>query len=171
MTGIFSRLVVVITTFCGWFAALMLFLMMALTFVDVIGRYLLNAPVFGAAEMIQFLLALTVFAGLVLVSFRDEHIAVELVSPLIESRFPRLHSLIVKLATALGLALVGAEMLRQSQHALATKRVSIVLEWPLTLVLLPVTLFCILATVIQLSRHWDGGSLDGSQDGHHDGGL
>lgn len=167
MTGIFGRLVVVITTFCGWFAALMLFLMMALTFVDVIGRYLLNAPVFGAAEMIQFLLALTVFAGLVLVSFRDEHIAVELVSPLIENRFPRLHSLIVKLATSLGLALVGAEMLRQSQHALATKRVSIVLEWPLALVLLPVTLFCILATVIQLSRYWD----DGSQGDHLDGGL
>lgn len=62
-------------------------------------------------------------------------------------------------------------MLRQSQHALATKRVSIVLEWPLALVLLPVTLFCILATVIQLSRHWDDGSLDGSQGGHHDGGL
>ena len=50
-----------------WIVSLLLFLMMAITFVDVIGRYLFNAPIFGAAEMIQFLLAGTVFSGLILV--------------------------------------------------------------------------------------------------------
>ena len=43
-----------------WMACLTLAIMAALTFIDVLGRYLLNKPVFGAAEMIQFLLAGTV---------------------------------------------------------------------------------------------------------------
>ena len=59
-----------------WTVSCFLFLMMGITFVDVLGRYVFNAPIFGAAEMIQFLLAVTVFSGLVLASLQDSHIAV-----------------------------------------------------------------------------------------------
>ena len=59
-------------------AAALIFIMMMLTFADVVGRYLFTAPIFGAAEMIQFLLAMTIFGGLCLVNARDEHITVEL---------------------------------------------------------------------------------------------
>ena len=38
--------------------------MMLLTFVDVIGRYILGAPIFGATEMISTMLALAIFLGL-----------------------------------------------------------------------------------------------------------
>ena len=58
--------------------AALIFIMMMLTFADVVGRYVFTAPIFGAAEMIQFLLAMTIFAGLCLVNARDEHITVEL---------------------------------------------------------------------------------------------
>ena len=58
--------------------AALIFVMMMLTFADVVGRYVFTAPIFGAAEMIQFLLAMTIFAGLCLVNARDEHITVEL---------------------------------------------------------------------------------------------
>ena len=41
----------------------MLFAMMALTFVDVIGRYVVNSPLLGAYELTEVLLALVVFGA------------------------------------------------------------------------------------------------------------
>ncbi|MDW8469595.1 MAG: TRAP transporter small permease subunit [Burkholderiales bacterium] len=53
----------------------MLFAMMALTCVDVVGRYLLTRPVPGALEIIEILVAATVFLALPLVTLREEHVA------------------------------------------------------------------------------------------------
>ena len=49
-------------------SATLLFGMMALTFADVVGRYFLNAPITGAHEIIAFMLGLTIFTALPLVS-------------------------------------------------------------------------------------------------------
>lgn len=140
-----------------WIVSLLLFLMMAITFVDVIGRYLFNAPIFGAAEMIQFLLAGTVFSGLVLVSHSDNHIVVELFSPRIHARIPRLHDFIVVLFSSAGLLVIAYEMGRISLHALELGRTTIVLEWPIALIAVPSTFFCAIAAIIQamwLVRRW-----------------
>ena len=60
--------------------AILLFSMMILTFIDVIGRYLFNAPVYGAAEIIQILLIGVIFSAMPIVSKTNSHIAVELFS-------------------------------------------------------------------------------------------
>lgn len=44
----------------GSLAALSLFLMMVVTFVDVMSRNLLNAPILGSTEMVEVLLAIMV---------------------------------------------------------------------------------------------------------------
>ena len=140
-----------------WIVSLLLFLMMAITFVDVIGRYLLNAPIFGAAEMIQFLLAGTIFSGLVLVSHSDSHIAVELFAPRIHAQMPRIHDVIVVLFSFAGLLIIAFEMARISLHALELGRTTIVLEWPIALIAVPSTFFCAIAAIIQalwLVRRW-----------------
>jgi TRAP-type C4-dicarboxylate transport system permease small subunit len=62
----------------GGFAAALLFFMMLLTFVDVIGRYLFNTPVYGGFEMTEVALATLIFSGLPLVTARDEHVTVDL---------------------------------------------------------------------------------------------
>lgn len=54
------------------------FAMMALTFVDVFARYLFNAPLKGAYEVISFMLAGLVFSSLPLVTRDREHISVEI---------------------------------------------------------------------------------------------
>ena len=68
--------------------AALIFIMMMLTFADVVGRYIFTAPIFGAAEMIQFLLAMTIFGGLCLVNARDEHITVELFETQLDRLIP-----------------------------------------------------------------------------------
>ena len=67
----------------------MILLMMMLTFADVIGRYLLAAPIFGASEMISALLALAIFSGLGVTNARDEHIVVELFNDQVRDLAPR----------------------------------------------------------------------------------
>ena len=67
----------------GGLAASLLFFMMALTFVDVIGRYLFNTPVYGGFEMTEVALATLIFSGLPLVTARDEHVTVDLFDRLI----------------------------------------------------------------------------------------
>ena len=61
-------------------AALLLLVMMAVTFVDVIGRYVFNSPLPGAFELTEVLLALVVFVGLPIVTARREHVTVDLLT-------------------------------------------------------------------------------------------
>ena len=53
----------------GTVSSLTLFGLMALTCVDVVGRYFFNAPLDGATELTQIMLGIVVFAILPLVSF------------------------------------------------------------------------------------------------------
>ncbi len=61
----------------GYVAALVLFCLMLVTCVDVLGRYF-NYPVFGGFEITEMLLAILIFAGLPLVTLRNDHVTVDL---------------------------------------------------------------------------------------------
>jgi TRAP-type C4-dicarboxylate transport system permease small subunit len=78
--GFFDRAIV---PTLGYFAALVLFCLMVLTCVDVIGRYFFGMPVRGGFEMTEMLLAALIFAGLPLVTLRDDHITVDLLDPVV----------------------------------------------------------------------------------------
>ena len=54
--------------------------MMALTVCDVIGRYMLNAPITGAAELTEILLCAVIYLGLCAVSLDNSHVVVDLVT-------------------------------------------------------------------------------------------
>lgn len=55
--------------------------LMLLTCADVAGRYFFNSPVWGAFELTEMMLAALIFAGLPLVSLRDDHVTVDLFDP------------------------------------------------------------------------------------------
>ncbi|HVL57718.1 MAG TPA: TRAP transporter small permease [Burkholderiaceae bacterium] len=61
----------------GVLAASILFAMMLLTFVDVILRYFFNAPMKGSFEVTELLMAVLIFCGLPLVSYRGGHVAID----------------------------------------------------------------------------------------------
>jgi TRAP-type C4-dicarboxylate transport system permease small subunit len=58
---------------------MLLFLMMALTFADVVARYLLNRPIRGGFEITELTLLVLIFAGLPLVSHADEHVTMDFI--------------------------------------------------------------------------------------------
>lgn len=84
----------------GGLAATVLFAMMALTIIDVAGRYLFAQPVPGGFELTQVLLALLIFVGLPLVSARDGHVAITLTDRWFGARSGRLRDRVVALLSA-----------------------------------------------------------------------
>ena len=67
----------------GVAASAILFLMMLLTFVDVVARYVFNRPVRGAFEVTELMLVVLIFAGLPLVSYADEHVTMDFIDRLL----------------------------------------------------------------------------------------
>jgi TRAP-type C4-dicarboxylate transport system permease small subunit len=84
----------------GVAVAAVLFAMMALTCVDVVGRYFLNRPVPGGLEMIEILVAATVFSALPLVTLREEHVAVDLLDAVVPDWLLRVQHVAAYLAAA-----------------------------------------------------------------------
>jgi len=70
----------------GIAASAILLVMMLLTFVDVVARYLFNRPVAGAFEVTELLLLVLIFAGLPLVSYADEHVTMDFIDRLLGPR-------------------------------------------------------------------------------------
>ncbi|MEC7760623.1 MAG: TRAP transporter small permease [Pseudomonadota bacterium] len=64
----------------GAVGGILLLAMMMLTVCDVIGRYIFNAPIIGATELTEVLLAATIFMGVPLVSLGKDHVTVDLVT-------------------------------------------------------------------------------------------
>jgi TRAP-type transport system small permease protein len=70
----------------GAAASTILLVMMLLTFVDVVARYLFNRPLAGAFEMTELLLLVLIFAGLPLVTYADEHALMDFIDRLLGPR-------------------------------------------------------------------------------------
>lgn len=61
----------------GVIAGVLLFAMMTLTFVDVVLRYIFNAPLQGSFEITELMLVVLIFAALPLVSQREKHVVMD----------------------------------------------------------------------------------------------
>ena len=84
----------------GIAASAILFAMMALTFVDVVARYVFNRPIRGAFEVTELLLLVLIFAGLPLVSHADEHVTMDFIDRWLRPVGRRLLARIIDLLVA-----------------------------------------------------------------------
>jgi len=131
-------------------SAILLFTMMALTFVDVIGRYVFTAPIFGAAEMIQFLLAMTIFGGLSLINAHDSHITVELFEPWLLKRFPRIQPILVQTFSVGVMSIIAWQLTVFAIEAHELGSFTVVLEWPLVVVAGTVAGLSVVSLIVQI---------------------
>ena len=74
----------------GIAAGLALFGMMALTFVDVVGRKLFETSVTGSVELTELLMLGVIFIALPLTSLRGEHVIFDLLDPVLPRPLKRL---------------------------------------------------------------------------------
>jgi TRAP-type C4-dicarboxylate transport system permease small subunit len=82
----------------------LLFAMMLLTFVDVVLRYFFNAPIKGGFEVTEMMMAVLIFAGLPLVSRRNEHVTIDAFDRFFPRGFRRGMHVVIHLVCAAALA-------------------------------------------------------------------
>ena len=73
-----ERLALWVSRLISTLAAVVLLWMVAVTCVDVIGRYFFNSPLYAGSEIIQVSMAGVIFLSLPAMFFRNEHIVVDL---------------------------------------------------------------------------------------------
>ena len=132
--------------------AIFLFVMMALTAADVIGRYVLNAPISGAFEIVQYLMAIVVFAALPVTTASDSHLSVSLIPTTLGGPIGRAHRIFIRLVSALALLVIAWRMASQAQILAGSQQVSGYLELPLAPIAATMAAFASLAFLIILVR-------------------
>ena len=128
-----------------------LFLMMAMTFIDVAGRYLFNSPLPALAEIISFMMAGLVFCVLPLVCFREGHVTIDLLDGLVPRRLKRLQGVFVNLASAGAVLFIAwrlwVKAMTHLQFEEATDELYMDI-WPFSA---GMAVLCVLAAVAQLA--------------------
>jgi TRAP-type transport system small permease protein len=111
-------------------ASIALFIMMVLTFVDVIGRYGFNRSIFGSSEIIEVLMVIVIFAGVAFVTASDKHIKVDLFAPIIERYAPNLQRWVVHIFSLVIYAGLTYELGRHMLDSLHSGKRTAVLDFP-----------------------------------------
>jgi TRAP-type transport system small permease protein len=86
--------------YLGLLAAIALFSMMTLTFVDVVGRKFLGGSIIGGVELTELLMLVLIYTALPLASLAGEHVVFDLLDFLLPERVKRWQSLIANLLCA-----------------------------------------------------------------------
>ena len=97
-------------------AAIVLFMMMVLTCVDVVGRYVFGSPVKGVYEITELSLATLVLVGFPLVTYRREHITTALFDNVLSGRARQFKEITVSLASAFACAILAWRMWIQADQ-------------------------------------------------------
>ena len=132
--------------------AIFLFAMMALTAADVVGRYLLNAPISGGFEIVQYMMALVVFAALPVTTAADGHLTVSIVPTALHGTMGRLHRVFIRLISAVALLLIAWRMADQAQILDNSQQVSGYLQLPLAPIAAAMAALAALAALIMLVK-------------------
>ena len=98
-----SRVGTFLTRAPSWLAAIVLFALVWMTFFDVILRSTINNPIESATELTRLFMAIMVFAALPMVTWRGEHIVVDLMDPLFSRRMAWLRDIVIDLACGIAI--------------------------------------------------------------------
>ena len=119
MTKIIDRAGLWLARTCLTLSALCLFSIMILTVVEVIGRYLFNAPIFGRQDIAQILLALSIFLAFPVVTLRGEQIDVDLLDGLFSERSAIWPDRLIAVLVAVSLLTMGYWLFARAEKVMS----------------------------------------------------
>jgi TRAP-type C4-dicarboxylate transport system permease small subunit len=135
----------------GFTSASVLFLMMLITAVDVVGRYVFNQPLPGGFEVTELLLAALIYCGLPLVSARREHIVIDTFDPFFSARVKRGLDMAAEVICAGALAGVGYLLFKRALRVAEYGDTTNTLKIPLAPVAYLLGTMIVIAAVIHLT--------------------
>ena len=137
-------------TTLGAVSATVLFLMMMVTAVDVIGRYVFNRPLAGGFELTEMMLAALIYCGLPLVSKRREHIVIDTFDSFMSRPVKRFFDVFADLVCFLTLSGIGYLIFRRAARVAEYGDTTSVLKLPLAPVAYVMGVMIVTAALIHL---------------------
>ncbi|MBV1839571.1 TRAP transporter small permease [Photobacterium ganghwense] len=131
-------------------AALLLFGLMTITCVDVVGRYFFDMPLTGSVELTELLLGSLIFATLPLITWRKEHISVDLTDSIIPTGVKRVRDALFSLAVAFSLVTIGIKIWDLAVRSQRYGEITEYLEIPLYYFIYFLAISCWLTAVTSL---------------------
>jgi|SRR5690554_3150645 TRAP-type C4-dicarboxylate transport system permease small subunit len=147
-------------------AAIIMFLMMLVTLIDVLGRYLFSAPLNGAYELTELMLAAVIFLGLPLITAEGGHIAVDLFDSLFGRLGQRIQAVLIELINVVAFStftwVLWQHALKVQRYADTTAVLQIPLAW-LAFMMAATTGLATLALILRLLFGHNGLFVRGEQ--------
>jgi TRAP-type C4-dicarboxylate transport system permease small subunit len=139
-----ARLWEKLTRALAYFASFTLFAIMWLTFIDVLGRDLLNAPLPGGFETIEVLMGIMLFATLPILTVSEEHVVVTILDDVTPARLRALQRLAINLLSGIALAVLAWRLWDVAEKQARYNDATMFLQLPLA----PVSYFMAVATAV-----------------------
>jgi TRAP-type transport system small permease protein len=111
-------------------SAVTLFALMMVTCVDVVGRYVFNRPLTGSTELTEIAVGIVVFSVLPIISWRNDHIVVDLLDPLFPALAQFIRTIIINICICIGLVFLGRRINVLGERSLSYEEVTEYLEIP-----------------------------------------
>ncbi|WP_212747067.1 TRAP transporter small permease [Marinobacter alexandrii] len=136
--------------------------MVILTFSDVLGRHLFNAPIYGAHDVTEHLMAIIVFCGLPLLTSSRGHLAVDLFDRFIMSDRMQWFRFLTNLLIAGILLLMSYQFMISAIDAVEIKEVSQELHVPRSYMYSFISISCLLSAIVAIlpAQKSSGGELE-----------
>lgn len=122
-----------VSNVCVWISGVMLFLIAAFIFIDVLGRYIFNRPITGSQEIVELAIVCVLYLGLPYSTYCRSHVRVDALI----TKFPykaRMITLgVVTLLCMLVSGPIAVQMFRQGLNVVARGTASAILKikhWP-----------------------------------------
>ncbi|CAE6822464.1 TRAP transporter small permease [Paraburkholderia domus] len=142
----------------GIVAAAILFIM-GLTFTDVFMRYVVSSPIKGGSEMVQFAMAVLIFAAFPLVTYHDKHINVSILHGKLRGVSGWLHRLVILLFNVATCFAIAWQLAREGHYLSISGMSTMVLGWslaPLSYVMCALSVVSGLAALTLTAAHIHG---------------
>ncbi len=134
--------------------ATMVFLLMMITFVDVLGRDLFNLPIPASFEITRLTLGMMVFVALPLVSANDEHVTIGLFNGLFKGRATNRKQFVVGLFVAFLCAVWAHELWVQAGALYQQNERMMFLKIRLAPFVYAMSVLTMLTAIIHLAQAW-----------------
>ena len=144
-------LVVAMRKALEYLAAFALCLLILITVLDVVGRYILNAPLPGAFEYVRALMAFVTFAALPLVCARNEHLRAGILDHLISRRLNLLREPVIQLLSVLVLVAIAWRLWAEAVAKWKSREVLSSINLPLWLPIGFMAGMCVAAVIVSLA--------------------
>jgi len=134
--------------------AVMVFLLMMITVVDVLGRNLFNLPLTASFELTRLTLGMMVFVALPLISANDEHVTIGLFNSIFKGRTANRKQFVVSLFLAFLCAVWARELWVQATALAQQNEMMMFLKVRLAPFVYVMSALTTLTAVIMLVQGW-----------------